>query len=179
MKKVKILCADGLEQCEALIVHDLLKRAMFEVDLVNIHDRDEVTSSHLLNFKTNQKLSELNDDFDALFLPGGLVGTNHLRNNQTVRKLVKDTYEAKKLVSAVCAAPDIFADLGLVGDLEFTCYPGCDLHAKASNEKVVKKGNIISGQALGASFHLAYEIIKFLNGEEAANATLNEVYFTK
>lgn len=80
-----ILCANGLEECEALLIHDLLSRAQFEVKLVNTMEQDEVISSHNLTFKTDIKLSEANHDVDAIFLPGGLNGSQNLRDNQKVK----------------------------------------------------------------------------------------------
>lgn len=177
MKKIKILCANGLEECEALIIHDLLKRAKFDVQLVNIHNEKEVLSSHGLTFKTDIELDKITDDFDCLFMPGGLVCSDNLRKNKEVIKILKKAYEDKKLISAVCAAPDIFAEIGLVDDFEFTCYPGCDHHKKASEDKIVKKENIISGKALGACFNLAFEIIKYFSDEKYAQSILDQIYF--
>lgn len=177
MKKIKILCANGLEECEALLIYDLLKRAKFDVQLVNIHNEKEVLSSHGLTFKTDVELSNMENDYDGIFLPGGLVGSDNLRKNETVINTIKKAYADKKLVTAVCAAPDILAEIGLVNDLEFTCYPGCDHHKKASDKKTVQKENIITGKALGACFNLAYEIINYFQGKEYAQSILDQVHF--
>lgn len=66
----------------------------------------------------------------------------------------------------------------MVQDLEFTCYPGCDYHKKASTANIMIKDNIITAKALGASFELAYEMIKALSDEEKAKSVINQVYYS-
>ena len=54
--KTMILCAPGLEECEALVVYDLLYRSGVEIELVGL-DR-KITTSHRVTFETNRLLNE-------------------------------------------------------------------------------------------------------------------------
>lgn len=176
MKKIKILCADGLEECEALIIYDLLTRANIDVKLVNIHNKENIISSHNLNFKTQENIDDLKE-YDGIVLPGGLKGVENLRSNNKVLNLIKQASNTNKLIASICAAPDILKEVNLVDDGQFTCYPGCDYHGKAKKDDLVIKDNIITAKALGASFKLAFEIIKYLSNKEDAQNIFNQIYY--
>ncbi len=178
MKNIKILCADGLEECEALIIHDLLKRSGMNVKLVNIHNKEKITSSHNLVFYTDEKLNEIKlSDIDGIVLPGGLNGTNNLRNNEKIISIIKKINENKKLIAAICAAPDILAQINLVEENKFSCYPGCDYHLKANKNDISINDNIITAKALGSAFKLAKVIIEYLLNDEIAKNTLEQIYY--
>ena len=49
--KAAILCAQGLEECEALLTYDLLTRAGIKTDLLGLDEY--ITSSHNVTFKTH------------------------------------------------------------------------------------------------------------------------------
>jgi len=174
--KVMIMCATGLEECEALMCYDLLYRAGIGVDLINTNNENEITSSHNLTFKTNIKLEDINsDDYVALVLPGGIPGTPNLRNNEAVINLIKKFYQEKRLLAAICAAPSILLELGYLKDNEFSIYPGFEGDKKANETSLTKKGNIITGNGLGASQFFGYEIIKHLLNEEKATEVLTKI----
>lgn len=60
-----------------------------------------------------------------LVLPGGMPGTNYLRDHEGLAELLKKQYEAGKWVAAICAAPSVFGGLGFLKDRKATSYPGC------------------------------------------------------
>ena len=75
--KVGIICAPGLEECEALLVYDLLYRSGIDVKLVGLED--EITSSHNVSFRTDIHIDNFNyQDYNAIILPGGMPGTLNL-----------------------------------------------------------------------------------------------------
>ena len=72
-----IICAQGLEECEALLTYDLLHRAGVNVELLGLDLT--ITSSHNVTFNVHKLLKEVNIlDYDCLVLPGGIPGTNNL-----------------------------------------------------------------------------------------------------
>lgn len=174
--KACIICANGLEECEALITYDLLFRSQIDVKLVGLEK--EVTSSHNVTFKTDLLINELDyEDYDCLILPGGLPGTTNLEANETVQKMIDYFVANDKYVAAICAAPSILCHKGLLIDNEFTCFPGAIKELKSNNKKAHTYKKIITGKGMGAAFEFAYEIIKALKDEETAKEVLERTEF--
>ena len=71
MSKACVFFADGLEECEALIVVDVLRRAGVEVTTASISGSRAVRSTHGVGLEADALAAELNEaDFDLLVLPG-------------------------------------------------------------------------------------------------------------
>ncbi len=174
--KIGIICAMGLEECEALLVYDLLYRAKLDVKLIGINK--QVESSHKVIFNTDMTIDEFDyQNYDCLVLPGGMPGTLNLEANQTVQKIIDYFVENNKLIAAICAAPSILNHKGLLKEEKFSCYPGFECELKPSDKKAIREGNIITAKGLGAEFEFAYEIIKALINEEVAKETLEKVQY--
>lgn len=174
--KVGIICAMGLEECEALLVYDLLYRAKIDVKLVGLEK--QIESSHKVVFNTDLTIDEFDyQNYDCIILPGGIPGTPNLENNQTVQKIIDYYVDNNKLIAAICAAPSILNHKGLLQEGKFACYPGFECGLKQSDKKAIKEGNIITAKGLGAEFEFAFEIIKALTNEEVAKETLEKVQY--
>ena len=173
---IAILCADGLEECEALLIYDLLFRANLNPKLIGLEK--EITSSHNLTFKCDLQISEfIYQNYDAIILPGGIPGTYNLEKNEKVQEIIDYFVENNKLIAAICAAPSILIHKELLNDNEFTCYPGFEENKKAINIKAIRHNNFITARGLGAEFEFAYEIIKYLENEEKAKEILNKIQY--
>lgn len=174
--KVGILCANGMEECEGLIVYDLLFRSGIDVKLIGLED--EITSSHELTFKTNININDFDyKDYDCIVLPGGMPGTKNLEANSKVLEIIDYFNSNNKLIAAICAAPSILNHKGLLKDNKFTCFPGFECGLNTDHKKVVKEGNIITARGLGANFEFSYEIIKALTNEDKAKETLERIQY--
>ena len=177
-KQVAILCADGLEECEALVVADLLKRANINVLLVSLNNHLEVISTHDLHFNANVCFKDVDfNQIDAVILPGGWLGKETLSEYEPLGNLLKQFNNEKKFIGAICAAPAILAEMGLVDNLQFTVYPGCCDSSIPSSEDVVIKDNIITAKALGSAYLFAKAIIEKLKDHETATAVLKQIYY--
>ena len=178
MKKIAIFCANGLEECEALVVVDLLRRAKLEVDMISLEDTINIHSSHGISFKADKLIKDINHhSYDALILPGGLAGTKTLSQNQTLISYLHEFKDNNKLIAAICAAPSIFIDNKLVDEGKFSVYPDFEHGLKTSSLKVTVDNNVITGQGLGVVFEFAYEIIKYLVDEGLAKKVLDEIQY--
>lgn len=176
--KAAIFCADGLEECEALMTMDLLKRGGIYVDLVSVEDHLEITSSHNLHFRCDKYFEDIDkDDYDVLILPGGIKGTQTLSVNFQLIELLKKYKENDKLIAAICAAPSIFVKNGLVEDGKFTVYPGFESGLTSSRKKAYVDGNVITARGVGAVIDFAYAIIFCLLDEETADKVLEEIQY--
>ena len=172
MAKVAILLADGFETVEALAPADVLRRGGQDVSLVTINETRRVTSGHRIAVEADATIAEYDfSDCDLVVLPGGLPGTPNLRANERVCELSREFLADRKL-GAICAAPSILAELGLLEGRVATCYPGFEgafpAGVRPEELGVYTDGNLVtaSGPAFAVDFGL--ELLALLAGDEAA-----------
>ena len=169
--KAVVFLADGFEECEALIVVDILRRADVDVVMASVMGRLEVDSSRHIKVLADALAEDV--DFltaDLIVLPGGRLGTENLAASTLVRAQCRFFASFKRL-AAICAAPSLLAELGLLKGKEATCHPDFSSKMKDTvlrEESVVVSGSITTGQGLGAAFPFAFELVRQLAGEEKA-----------
>ena len=174
--KASIICAQGLEECEALVTYDLLFRAGIDVKLVGLES--PITSSHKVTFLPHSTIDDYDfDDCACLILPGGIPGTLNLEGNEKVQKLIDKFVKENKYIAAICAAPSILIHKGLINDGKFICYPGFENGLKPANDKAYVDNKIITGKGLGAAFEFSYEIIKVLVNEDKAKEIISKIQY--
>lgn len=151
---IYILLADGFEEVEALACCDILRRAELKTVLATIGE-EYVTGSHRITVKADMKAEDIDlETVSGIVLPGGMPGTLNLQKNETVNKLIDFCRKNDKLIGAICAAPMILGDLGLLNGKKATCFPGFEENltgAEIIDDFVVTDGNIITGKGAGAS----------------------------
>ena len=172
MKKAYLFLAYGFEEVEALTAVDLLRRAGIEVITVSISCNNTVTGAHRIPVVADIKLDESGfNNADAIILPGGQPGVDNLKACERVREIVKRNYDNGKLICAICAAPMILGEMGLVNGRKATSYPGCEAAltgADISEDSVCVDGNIITSRGVGTAIDFSVEIIKKLEGDKKA-----------
>ena len=125
MSKAVVFFADGTEECEALLVVDLLRRAKVEVIVASAMGRRELVSSHKIHLTADALAEEVDySDVDMVVLPGGIPGTPNLAANKTVTETCAAFAKAGRKVAAICAAPSILASLGLLEGRNATAHAG-------------------------------------------------------
>jgi len=167
--RVLIPLAEGFEEIEAITVIDLLRRAGIETVTAALK-KNPVTGSHGVPVIADQLLEDVGD-FNAIVLPGGLPGSTNLMNDQRIISIIKKINGAGGLTAAICAAPIVLSEAGILKDKKFTCYPGHENTIKEGiyiNEKVVSDGSIITGIGAGAAPLFALKIVEFLKDKETA-----------
>lgn len=176
---VYLFLADGFEEVEALTPLDYLRRAGIDVLSVGIGS-NFLTGAHGISVKADCTLDELADteDFEALVLPGGLEGTQNIEKSEKIKNMLFHAAENGKKIAAICAAPSILGNMGLLSGKRAICYPGFEPKlkgAKIANEPVVIDGNIITAVGAGAAQQFSFAIIKELLGEEKAEEIKEQV----
>ncbi len=184
MAKAAVFIANGSEEVEAITPVDLLRRAKVDVDVVSVMPELEITASRNVKITADKLISEIDfDEYDLLVLPGGIRGTSNLNANEELKKQIVRFNDQGKGIAAICAAPSIFAGLGLLNGKTSTCNPGFwdELRAGGANviedSKVVVNGNIITSQAMGTSVDFGLALVGFLCGEEEKEALKANVRF--
>lgn len=176
-RRVAVFFADGTEEVEALAVVDILFRAGIACDMVSITPELQITSSHNIGIVCNRSI--LDDDFDfeaydMLVLPGGVVGTQNLEACEALGKALRAHAEKGKDLAAICAAPSIFAKLGLLKGVHATSNPGfqdvlVEHGAILEQERVVHDGNIITSQGMACAVGFALELVRTYAGEDVVD----------
>lgn len=181
MKKIWTFLAEGFEEVEALTVVDILKRAKFEVTMVSISEDLFVTSSHNVVVKADKKISELESELpDVIFLPGGMPGTLNLGEHEGLKDLILKAVEQDKIMAAVCAAPSVYGQMGLLKGRKATCYPGFEdklLGAEYQAEQVVVDGKFVTSQGMGTCIPLGLKLVELLSSEETAVQVKNSIRY--
>lgn len=144
---VYLILGAGFEEAEAIVPCDLLRRAGVEVRLAGIGGTD-IPGSHGIPVHADcaAEAAELTKA-DMLILPGGLGGVRSIRGCEPVLCAAREMAQAGKWVAAICAAPTVLAELGLLEGRRATCYPGMEPEmcgAVMQNAGVVRDGNFIT-----------------------------------
>ena len=120
MKKIIAVVADGFEETELIAVVDCLRRLNAGVTIAGL-EKLELNGAHNITLRADALLDELTpEDFDAIFLPGGLPGATTLYESAAVGCWIAEMDRAGQVISAICAAPIVLAKAGLLDDKKFT-----------------------------------------------------------
>ena len=173
MSKAYLFLADGFEEIEALTVVDLLRRASIEIKTVSISDTPQVVGRSRIAVGADEMWDDAKPETaDVLILPGGMPGTTYLMQHKGLRKLLKKAAGEGRLLAAICAAPTIFGDLGLLEGKKATCYPGMENQLGGAevvlDKEVVKDGNIITSRGAGTAIPFALKLIEELLDRDVA-----------
>ncbi|WP_297089895.1 DJ-1 family glyoxalase III [uncultured Draconibacterium sp.] len=173
MKKIAVHLAEGFEEIEAISIIDVLRRADLDIEIVSMNKTMEVTGSHQITVKADTLFEDLDyDNIDMIVLPGGMPGAANLKAHSGLREQILNFNDMKKPLAAICAAPMVFGNLGLLKEKQATCYPGFEdeLHgAIITGEAVEEAGNIITGKGAGVAIDFALKIVEKFKGKEVAN----------
>lgn len=125
-KKIAILATNGFEQSELEVPRDRLKQAGASVEIVSpaggeIKGWDQKDWGRPV--KVDKTLDQASaSDYDAVVLPGGQINPDLLRVEPRALKFIKDIFEAKKVVAAVCHAPWLLIETGIAKGRKMTSY---------------------------------------------------------
>lgn len=170
MVKVLVPLAGGCEELEAVTIIDLLRRAGIEVVTAGLQP-GIVKASRGTQLVPDATLDAvLRDEFDMIVLPGGMPGAQHLREDPRIIALLKKMAEQGKYTAAICAAPTVLAEAGLLVGKRVTSYPGfldkLDVPGMAYlKDAVVKDGKILTSRGPGTAMDFALALIEALAGK--------------
>ena len=177
---VVVFLADGFEECEGLLVVDLLRRAGLKTVMASVMGRRTVDSSRHIPI-TADTLAEAVDyeKVRLIVLPGGRLGTENLDKSKLVKEKCLE-FARDKAVAAICAAPSILAALGLLEGKKATCHPDFEDQMRGAfltGESVSADRNIITGRGLGATIEFALEIIRKFAGTDMAEKIKKDICY--
>ncbi len=173
MSRVCVFLADGFEEIEGLTVVDILRRAGVDTQTVSINGDRTVTGSHKISVQADVCFKDA--DFtktQMLVLPGGMPGTLNLGACQELTDLIMDFNEKGKKVAAICAAPSILGDLGILKGRKAACYPGFEERlagAEVVCDNVAVDKNVTTSRGMGTAIPFALALTEQLVSREKAD----------
>ena len=173
MKTIFVFLAEGFEEIEALTPVDVLRRAGLPVQTVSVMDEQVVAGAHGVPVLADKMFAEINpEDAEMILLPGGLPGATNLDAHEGLSRMILDFAAAEKPLAAICAAPLVLGNRGLLQGKKATCYPGFETYlqgAEYTAALVEKDGNIITGKGPGAAMEFAFAIVEKYCGIDKVN----------
>lgn len=172
MPSVLVPLAQGCEELEAVTVIDLLRRAGVEVVAAGL-ETGPVTASRGVVLMADCALDEVLDrDFDMVVLPGGAGGARRLQQDRRIIALLQRLHRADRYTAAICAAPRVLAEAGLLEGRRATAYPGTldgVAGLRDTGAAVVQDGRIVTSRGPGTAMDFALTLVELLCGRQTRN----------
>jgi protease I len=150
-KKIIILVEQMYNDLEFWYPYYRLKEAGAEVVVVGSGSSEEYTGKSGIPCKADTSAEQISAaDFDGIVIPGGYA-PDHMRRHPSMVKLVKDLFEAGKVVAAICHAGWMLASADIVKDRSLTSFFAIkdDLVNAGANwvdQEVVVDGKLITSR---------------------------------
>ena len=165
--KVLLLLAQGCEEIEAVTLIDILRRGGITVVSAGLNAQPVLASRgvQLLADTTLELAQHLH--FDMIVLPGGQPGTDNLKADPRVGALLQHMAAQDKYLAAICAAPAVLAETGLLNGRRATCYPGClDAYPEiqVQTAAIVEDGKLFTSRGPGTAMDFALLLLERLAG---------------
>lgn len=181
MKSSVVFLADGFEEIEALTTVDVLRRADIKCDTCSLKEKT-VRGSHGIIVVADKCFTDVNiDSYDAIILPGGMPGAKNLKEDMRVIEAIKKFYGEDKIIAALCAAPIVLAEAGIIENKKVTSFPSFkDQLGSCSylEDIVVEQENIITSRGPATAIYFALKLAERLGKEEAAKDLKDSMLLT-
>jgi 4-methyl-5(b-hydroxyethyl)-thiazole monophosphate biosynthesis len=169
-KSALVILTDNFEEIEAVSPIDLLRRAEVELTVASrtgflaVRGRSGITLTAECLLETAQQ-----KNYDLVVLPGG-PGTPALRGDERVVSLIKRHVARGGLVGAICAAPTVLKEAGVIKGVRITGHDSVmqELPQILDKEKVVVDGQIITSRGAGTAVEFSLALVEKLCGYDKA-----------
>lgn len=154
-RRIAILAADGFERIELAVPLRAMQLAGAHVDVISLrHGRIRGVNLHepASRVRVDKTIEEARvEDYDGLFIPGGFINPDLLRQSADARDFVRRFVDTGKPVATLCHGPWVLASAGLLKGRTLTSWPGVrdDLvNAGATwvDQPLVRDGNLLTSR---------------------------------
>lgn len=177
-KRIAFLATDGVEQIELTRPWKAVQDAGGRPELVSLESGTIRGYEHLDKadeFTVDATVAEADaESYDGLVLPGGVANPDALRLDADAVAFVRAFFEQHKPVAAICHAPWMLIEAGVVAGRKLTSWPSLetDLRNAGANwvdeEVVVDEGLVTSRKPDDLDAFCAKAVEEFAEGRHAA-----------
>lgn len=181
--RVVVPLANGVEETEAITIIDVLKRGGVEVISVSMDEFGlDIEGAHQIGLVADVSWDDGDvESADMIVLPGGMVGMRTLKADSRVLAALQYFNKNGKFIGAICAAPAVLQEAGVLKGRKVVCYPGMEANLPDAvfvpNCNVVRDDNIITGTGPATAMEFALAILEMLVGSECRNETAKGLLF--
>lgn len=190
MSEVYVFLTDGTEECEALTMVDLFRRAGISTETVALHaDGAElrpghergIDSLHHVRISCDLYINDFQPDEKALFfIPGGKLGVENMKRCSKLKEVLSAHQAAGQEFGSICAGPTVLGQFGLIEGKKVTVFPGFQDQlggALYEDLPLQRDTHIVTGRALGSAIPLALDIISRLRDLKTAEDTARQIVY--
>src|SRR5262245_28668000 len=170
MPRVLVPLAEGCEELEAGTIIDILRRGGMEVVAAGLAPGPVTASRGVVLMPDTLLDTVISQDFDMIVLPGGSGGADRLAADPRIRDLLVNAAERGRYTAAICAAPRVLAEAGLLSGRRATAFPGIldpAGGAVLTHAPVVQDGTVVTSRGPGTAMDFALELVRLLLGDRA------------
>ena len=126
-KTIAVLATDGVEQVELTEPRKAFEDAGAKTELISLQDGEILGFNHIDHgdrFPVDKAVEEASaDDYDGVFVPGGVVNADFLRGDDSAVRFVADFARSKKPIASICHGPWVLVEAGIAGGTTMTSWP--------------------------------------------------------
>jgi len=176
--KAFVFLSPGFEEIEAISIIDTLRRAEVNTISVSITSEKIVKGAHNIEMIADKIFTDVDfSNGDMIVLPGGQPGTDNLNAHAGLRAIINQYNDQRKYIAAICAAPLVFGEMGLLKGKKAICYPSFEPRLIGAeiveSERTVVDGNIITSKGPGTAIEFALQLVELLVSKEVAEQWRN------
>jgi 4-methyl-5(b-hydroxyethyl)-thiazole monophosphate biosynthesis len=176
--QVLVPLAHGFEEIEATCPIDLLRRAEVEVITASCEEDLTVIGRSGIPVRADRFLADLSaEKFEMLVLPGG-PAVFEMRKKPVFIELIKSFDSQDKPIGAICAAPVLLHDAGLLENTSFTAHSTVvdELEMMRDDQAVVIDGRFITSRGAGTAVEFGLALVNYLCGEVKASQIRKSIH---
>jgi 4-methyl-5(b-hydroxyethyl)-thiazole monophosphate biosynthesis len=165
--KIMVLLGEGFEEVEFVTIVDILRRAGVEVTVVGLKS-GPIDGSHGIKVMPDTSVDSIGgSQFDGVVLPGGYPGFVNLGNDERVLKLVREMSLSGKYLTAICGAPAVLSQAGVIEGKKVTIHPGVKdqlVTGSYVDQRVVVDGRVVTSQGPGTAMEFSLKLVEMFVG---------------
>lgn len=146
-KRIMILAATGFEQSELMVPKQKLELAGAKVDIVSLkvgQIRGWKDGDWGESVDVDRTIDAVTvDEYDALVIPGGQMNPDFLRADEDAVAFVREFFDSKKPIAAICHAPWVLVEAGVVKGRQMTSYHSMATDLKNAGAHWVDKAVVV------------------------------------
>ena len=148
---------------EFTIIKNRLLKAGKQV-FITSDDHSVCSGSKGMKVKSDTSFYNVNvNNFSSLILIGGSGSRNYWKN-ESLHKIIKKFFEAKKIIAAICSSPIILVKAGILQNKKATCFSEHKMELinagiDYQDRNIVIDGNIVTADNVHSALQFAESVL--------------------